>query len=71
MEDILELDMDVSLLLPKLDRLELDLSSSEITMDQLRALIQSVYIRPETSIQNHCLTFYLDMLELSDIKHLH
>lgn len=69
--DILESDMGVSQLLPKLDRLELDLSSSLIMMDQLIALIQSVYIRQGVSMQNHYLTLYLNMLELSVIKRPH
>lgn len=70
-EGYLALELDASLLNDKIENLKQALYSSQITTGQWNLLIQSVYIRPERIIQNHCLTLYLDMLEPSDIQHLH
>lgn len=69
--EYLELVVDESLLNQKLEYLETAQYFSQITTAQWNRLIQSVYIRSESKITNHCLIVYIDMLELSDIIQLH
>lgn len=67
----LNLELDVSRLNSKIDRLKAEPSFSRITADNLSELTQFVVIRPTNSPGKDCATHYADIELPSGIRPLH